>query len=122
MPISTTIGLMAFGWFVEERDALIVPTFFFGVMERRPPVHRPDLPLMVESSSGTKTCVRVWTLSLARTEAAATAAAPSPTPLPLRPLPLFHLGGRGACRRGPFATAEDAAKHSAERRIAAGAD
>ncbi|OAG36973.1 hypothetical protein AYO21_08826 [Fonsecaea monophora] len=30
--ISTTIGLMGFGWSVEERDAWIVPTFFFGVI------------------------------------------------------------------------------------------
>ncbi|KAF2196174.1 MFS general substrate transporter [Delitschia confertaspora ATCC 74209] len=30
--ISTTIGLMGFGWSAEERDAWIVPTIFFGVI------------------------------------------------------------------------------------------
>jgi hypothetical protein len=30
--IATTIGLMGFGWSAEERDAWIVPTFFFGVI------------------------------------------------------------------------------------------
>jgi hypothetical protein len=30
--ISTTIGLMGFGWSVEERDHWIVPTVFFGVI------------------------------------------------------------------------------------------
>ncbi|KAE8160823.1 hypothetical protein BDV40DRAFT_289784 [Aspergillus tamarii] len=30
--ISTTIGLMGFGWSAEERDAWIVPTVFFGVV------------------------------------------------------------------------------------------
>ncbi len=30
--IATTIGLMGFGWSAQERDAWIVPTFFFGVI------------------------------------------------------------------------------------------
>ncbi|KAE8139548.1 major facilitator superfamily domain-containing protein [Aspergillus pseudotamarii] len=30
--LSTTIGLMGFGWSAEERDAWIVPTVFFGVV------------------------------------------------------------------------------------------
>lgn len=30
--LSTTIGLMAFGWSAEEEDAWIVPTIFFGVV------------------------------------------------------------------------------------------
>ncbi|EKG11685.1 Major facilitator superfamily [Macrophomina phaseolina MS6] len=30
--ICTTIGLMGFGWSAEEKDAWIVPTFFFGVI------------------------------------------------------------------------------------------
>ncbi len=30
--ISTTIGLMGFGWSVEERNAWIVPTLFFGII------------------------------------------------------------------------------------------
>jgi hypothetical protein len=30
--ITTTIGLMGFGWSAEERDNWIVPTFFFGVI------------------------------------------------------------------------------------------
>lgn len=30
--LSTTIGLMGFGWSAEEKDAWIVPTFFFGMI------------------------------------------------------------------------------------------
>lgn len=30
--VATTIGLMGFGWSAQERDAWIVPTFFFGVI------------------------------------------------------------------------------------------
>ncbi|KAF2675213.1 MFS general substrate transporter [Microthyrium microscopicum] len=30
--ISTTVGLMGFGWAAEERDAWIVPTVFFGIV------------------------------------------------------------------------------------------
>lgn len=30
--ITTVIGLMGFGWSAEEKDAWIVPTFFFGVI------------------------------------------------------------------------------------------
>jgi MFS family permease len=30
--VATTIGLMGFGWSAQERDAWIVPTFFFGII------------------------------------------------------------------------------------------